>query len=361
MHLSTSDEYAQQPELLRAHPVYSRLLVLKKSLPSLDDVNTEEEKSDIENEEDQGARRRHEDDTPIDSHIKRTKNSEREQPPKKKRKITTKSEKPSLPVFDLVEPVFTTAKPSRTRPDPTVTDPYGETTSLQHADVIDKSARRKTLRFHTSKIESASAKRRGARINAVGGDDDLPYRERRKERTNEAKSSSARGRGGEDLDDPEFDVGEGNSGIDDDDGESGNEEDGPGGYYELVKRQAKEKKQKKKAEYEAAHSARYVFARIFFFFTLTYALFSRRHDMGDDEDMTGPRAITRTILANKGLTPRRAKSVRNPRVKKRQKFEKAKKKISSQKAIYKGGVGSTGRYHGEKSGISKVVKSVRFA
>ena len=47
-------------------------------------------------------------------------------------------------------------------------------------------------------------------------------------------------------------------------------------------------------------------------------------------------------------------------MKKRQKFDKAKKKISSQKAVYKGGIGDSGRYDGEKSGISKVVKSIRL-
>lgn len=78
----------------------------------------------------------------------------------------------------------------------------------------------------------------------------------------------------------------------------------------------------------------------------------------DDADASGPRAPTRAILKNKGLTPHRPKSVRNPRVKKRQKFDQAKKKISSQKAVYKGGDG--GKYEGEKSGISKVVKSVRL-
>lgn len=66
------------------------------------------------------------------------------------------------------------------------------------------------------------------------------------------------------------------------------------------------------------------------------------------------------MLKNRGLTPHRAKSVRNPRVKKRQRYEKAKKKVSSQKAVYKGGLAATGRYDGEKSGISKVVKSVRL-
>ena len=79
----------------------------------------------------------------------------------------------------------------------------------------------------------------------------------------------------------------------------------------------------------------------------------------EDGEVSGPRSLTRAILANKGLTPHRPKAVRNPRVKKRQKFEKAKKKISSQKAVYKGGLSeSGGRYDGERSGISKVVKSV---
>lgn len=78
------------------------------------------------------------------------------------------------------------------------------------------------------------------------------------------------------------------------------------------------------------------------------------------EASEGPRGLTSAILKNRGLTPHRSKSVRNPRVKKRMKFDKAKKKLGSQKAIYKGGVGESGRYDGEKSGISKVVKAVRL-
>jgi U3 small nucleolar RNA-associated protein 3 len=78
------------------------------------------------------------------------------------------------------------------------------------------------------------------------------------------------------------------------------------------------------------------------------------------EASDGPRALTRAILKNRGLTPHRSKSVRNPRVKKRMRFEKAKKKIGSQKAVYKGGIGGAGDYGGEKSGISKVVKAVRL-
>ena len=80
----------------------------------------------------------------------------------------------------------------------------------------------------------------------------------------------------------------------------------------------------------------------------------------EEDTADGPRALTRAILKNKGLTPTRSKSVRNPRVKKRMRYEKAKKKVSSQKAVYKGGLATTGRYEGEKSGISKVIKSRRL-
>jgi U3 small nucleolar RNA-associated protein 3 len=62
------------------------------------------------------------------------------------------------------------------------------------------------------------------------------------------------------------------------------------------------------------------------------------------------------------MTPRRPKAVRNPRVKKRERFEKAKKQMGSKKAIFKGGLASLpgGRYEGEKTGISNVVKSVKL-
>lgn len=52
----------------------------------------------------------------------------------------------------------------------------------------------------------------------------------------------------------------------------------------------------------------------------------------------------------------------NPRVKKRQQYDKAKKKLASQKAVYKGGLNAVGgSYEGEISGInSRVIKSVKF-
>ena len=74
-----------------------------------------------------------------------------------------------------------------------------------------------------------------------------------------------------------------------------------------------------------------------------------------DDAADGPRSVSRAILSNRGLTPHRSKSVRNPRVKKRQRYEQAKKKVSSQKAVFKGGLaGSKGVYEGEHSGVSAV-------
>ncbi|KAJ7134521.1 Sas10 C-terminal domain-containing protein [Mycena epipterygia] len=334
LHLRSSEKYTRRPDLLRTHPVLARLLTLKQSLITLEDLDFAVSDSEADSNDDsdpdilmdaeqlwkldrmQGLDEDELEDLLNDATTMPEQDAEAR--PKKKRKTTT-----TLPVFDLVEPVFTTSTVAQHRPDSSA-DAYGEATSLQHADAADKTARRKTLRFHTSKIESASARRQGARNNAVGGDDDLPYRDNRKQ---PAKVPVMREQRGQDLDEAEPqpkmpDV------------------EGADGYYELVKRKSKEKKEHKKAEYEAAQDA-------------------ARPDF-ESPSADGPRSLTRTILANKGLTPHRPKSVRNPRVKKREKFRKANMKISSQKAVYKGGLAETGRYDGEKSGISKVIKSVRL-
>ncbi|CAG8462885.1 8584_t:CDS:2 [Scutellospora calospora] len=60
------------------------------------------------------------------------------------------------------------------------------------------------------------------------------------------------------------------------------------------------------------------------------------------------RQINYQILKNKGLTPYRKKEQRNPRVKHRNRYEKAKKKIKSIKRVFSQQEGS---YGGEKTGI----------
>jgi U3 small nucleolar RNA-associated protein 3 len=57
---------------------------------------------------------------------------------------------------------------------------------------------------------------------------------------------------------------------------------------------------------------------------------------------------------------KRSKDSRNPRVKKRKKYEDKKKKLGSTKQLYKGGEGRGG-YAGELTGIKKnLVKSVKL-
>lgn len=308
------------------------------------------------------------------------------EPPKKKRK-TDKKDKDSVKptssrttVFDLVEPEFehSTTKPVSPPSFPDAADSFGEQTILQSFDAADKQARKRSLRFHTSKIEGASTRRSKGAKNLLGGDDDIPYRERKKQKEiREAKESAkrAKGLGGDDLSDgdPEVDMDMEFTGFHGDaggaksgkkrgrdylDGENGGVD--PGEYYSLVERSTKEKKEKRKAEYDAAKTAeRYASPN---FSNPTYLAYESnpRDALTAPEADDGPRALTRTILKNRGLTPHRSKSVRNPRVKKRQKFEKAKKKVSSQKAVYKGGIGDAANYGGEKSGISKIVKAVRL-
>ncbi|KAI0373750.1 hypothetical protein BV20DRAFT_962324 [Pilatotrama ljubarskyi] len=405
LHLRTSEKYVQRPELLRSHPILPRLLKLKQSLTTLEDLDfaasdAESDLSGLSDEDEEEDEEMDMDDmmadaeelwagsklkkkgkglergeleellreanglmdedgdvsTSLNGTQKKTKRKQKpaaEEPPKKKRKAADASAEPVTPVFDLVEPELdvptSKSKSSKAKAKAsTITsadDVYGEASALDVADAADKQARKKSLRFHTSRIESTAARRAGARAGAIGGDDDIPYRERKKEKEARLAKEVAKAREGmgADLDDVDPEVEMASEGKKAkkrrrDGSESEDEGGDANGYYELVQRKSKEKKEKKKQEYEAAKAAeRYV----------------------EEEGVDGPRSLTRAILKNKGLTPKRSKSVRNPRVKKRQKYEKAKKKVASQKAVYRGGVDAS-RYSGEKTGITQTVKGVRL-
>ncbi|KAI0755264.1 Sas10 C-terminal domain-containing protein [Daedaleopsis nitida] len=411
LHLRTSEKFVQRPDLLQAHPIIARLLMLKQSLHTLEELDFAasddgSDLSDLDDDESEldwmtdaqdlwagnntlkskskgleqgeleellreanalihtangppprhkaksGSKHGPESETKM-TKPKRKAKADEPAPPRKKRKAGDASAKPAAPVFDLVEPEFASGRqPNKKRKAKAAAeDVYGEAAVLDAADAADKHARKKSLRFHVARIESTAARRAGARAGAIGGDDDIPYRERKREKEARVAREVAKARAqGDDLDDVDPELGSAPAGkngkkrrrdeADDDDGGSGSGGEGAeGGYYELVQRKSKEKKEKKKLEYEAALAA-------------------ARHV--DEESVDGPRSLTRAILKNKGLTPKRPKSVRNPRVKKRQKFEQAKKKVASQKAVYKGGVDAT-RYSGEKTGISQTVKSVRLS
>ncbi|CAG8468615.1 9923_t:CDS:2 [Paraglomus brasilianum] len=73
---------------------------------------------------------------------------------------------------------------------------------------------------------------------------------------------------------------------------------------------------------------------------------------------TAKRAINYQIMKNKGLTPTRKKEQRNPRVKHRKKFERAKKRIKSIKRVVAPKVGP---YAGELTGIkTNLSRSIKF-
>ena len=288
-YLRASEYFSQRPELLRSHPIFGRLLQLKQALSTLEelDFHLSDSDSEIGDSEDDDSfdegetedvstllkRYRKGSKLELDDLVELFREAEevatsgktmgksksavlpqpKKEPPKKKRK-TSAAGKPA-PVFDLEEPTYVPSK-LRTAITSGDDDAFGDAVVLGTADAADKKARKHTLRFHTSKIESASARRQGARL-ALGGDDDVPYRERRKEkeaRVQREARAGKRGQGGDDLDDiePESVRGASRGGVNEDDGSA--EEDADG-YYSLVQRQKRERKESKKLAYEASKAA----------------------------------------------------------------------------------------------------------
>lgn len=285
LHLRASGKYSARPELLRQHPVLKRLLTLKQSLTTLEDLNfnssdSEDEFDSEEDEDDESmsdnaldefdtwlAARKHGLDvgelegleisnTPAIEKPKPKPKSKVDPPPKKKQKALNGKALPKI-VFDVEEPTLPKAGPSTTKKSQSSTADafgFGEATALDDADVADKGGRRKALRFHTSKIESASARRQGAR-NALGGDDDVPYRDRKKQ--GEKQKRSNLGAGGADLDDadPEPREQARKRGRDEESDGASSAEDDDDGYYSLVKKQKNASKAEKKAQYDAVKEA----------------------------------------------------------------------------------------------------------
>lgn len=217
---------------------------------------------------------------------------------------------------------------------------FGEEESLDARMAADKAAKKKSLRFYTSQIVQKASKRADAGRDA-GGDLDIPYRERLRDRAarlnaeaeNRGKKNSKHG-----------------TALGDDDASSGDEavakqvrgeEDE---YYDMVAHRTKAKKDDKTARKEALAAAK-ITDRVVEVSTI-----------GED----GKRKINYQIEKNKGLAPKRKKDVRNPRVKKRKKYEEKQKKLKSMKAVYQGGEGKGG-YQGETTGIKTgLIKSVKL-
>ncbi|KAJ5682223.1 hypothetical protein N7462_005388 [Penicillium macrosclerotiorum] len=224
---------------------------------------------------------------------------------------------------------------------------FGDEDALTAREAEEKAKQKRSLRFYTSQLAQKANKRNAAGRDA-GGDADIPHRERLKDRQFRLNAEAEkRGRErpdiGEELggesDEEDHRVakqlrkGGNGSGTDDDE------------YYDMVAARSKQRKDDKKARADAHAAAAREGGRV-----------EIQEAIGPD----GKRAITYQIEKNKGLMQKRNKDSRNPRVKKRKKFEEKKKKLGSIRQIYKGGEGRGG-YGGELTGIKKnLVKSTKF-
>ena len=244
----------------------------------------------------------------------------------------------------LSKPSKTSTKPVNAQEDSE--SDFGEQTTLTAHEAAEKAKRKKSLRFYTSQIVQKSNKRDAAGRDA-GGDADIPYRERLKDRQARL-NAEAEQRGKKPKESSKGDPLGGPSDEEDHtaaqelrNGEGSGSED----YYDLVASRSAGKKAAK-AVLAAAHTQAEKEGGIV--------------RVVEDEGVDGKRAISYAIEKNKGLAPKRKKDVRNPRVKKRKKYEDKKKKLGSIRQIYKGGE-PRGGYSGEKTGIKKdLIRSVKL-
>lgn len=241
-------------------------------------------------------------------------------------------------LYDLPLTASAKRKKSKAVQDDSDSD-FGEETSLDARTAAEKAARKKTLKFYTSQIVQKANKRAGAGREA-GGDADLPYRERLRDR--QARLMAEAERRGQKTSKRGADLGDDSD--DDDDAAAGalrNQEDD---YYDMVAHRAKTKNEEKAARH-AAHAAASKADRVV-----------ETEEVGED----GKRKITYAIEKNKGLAPKRKKEVRNPRVKKRMQYAAKQKKLASMRPVWKGGE-PKGGYRGEVAGINAaVVRNVRL-
>ena len=220
---------------------------------------------------------------------------------------------------------------------------FGEETSLTAHEAAEKARQKKSLRFYTSQITQKANKRDAAGRDA-GGDADVPYRERLKDK--QARLNAEAEVRGKRIKDTKGDILGGES--DEEDHKTAialRNEGGDEDYYDLVAARL-QKKKAAKAALSAAHQQA----------AKEGGTVQIVEEVGPD----GKRGITYAIEKNKGLTPKRKKDVRNPRVKKRKKYEEKKKKLGSIRQVYKGGEGRGG-YGGELTGIKKgLIRSIKL-
>ncbi|CAK7269233.1 something about silencing protein 10 [Sporothrix epigloea] len=216
----------------------------------------------------------------------------------------------------------------------------GEEDALDVRTAEENLKRKKSLGFYTSQIMQKSNMRSDASAQA-GGDADIPYRERFRDRQARLEAAAARRAEAPIQSDEEL------GGSDDDSDAGGDKGDADKAanlaYYDSIVNAHNAKmdaKAARKAAIEAGKLDRVV------------------PDSLLDKD--GRRQLTWEIEKNKGLSHKTLKEKKNnPRVKKRVKFEKKKKQLASMRAVYK--PVDRDNYQGERTGISTgLVRSIKL-
>ncbi|KAI2782971.1 Sas10 C-terminal domain-containing protein [Daldinia loculata] len=262
-------------------------------------------------------------------------------------KVKAKAEKKKAKAIeeslaDLDALVATKKKPKKSTVDIAARDSdsdFGEEEALDAKSAAEKAVRKKSLRFYTSQIVQ-KANRRAAGGRDAGGDMDIPYRERLKDR--QARLNAEAEKRGQKSSKMGADLGDASD--EEDERVATAVRDDEDDYYDMIAA-ATSKKKGDKAARAAALAAASKNDRIV-----------ETEEIGED----GKRKITYQIQKNKGLAPRRKKDVRNPRVKKRKAYAEKQKKLKSIKPVYGGGEGRGG-YGGELTGIKPgLVKSVKL-
>jgi U3 small nucleolar RNA-associated protein 3 len=216
---------------------------------------------------------------------------------------------------------------------------FGEETELTAHELAEKAKKKKSLRFYTSQI-AQKANKRDAAGKDYGGDADIPHRERLKDRQARLQAEAEK-RGQHKDSGPGVTLGEGGDSSGDESPAPRNEDyEDEEGYYDMIAARSNAKKLAK-SERATAYAAA----------AAQNATVIEEEVVGDD----GRRMISYQIEKNKGLTPHRKKSVRNPRVKKKEKYKEKQKKLKSMMPVFDSKKKQAGgaNYGGELTGIKK--------
>ncbi|KAJ3154960.1 hypothetical protein HDU86_004479 [Geranomyces michiganensis] len=263
---------------------------------------------------------------------------------------------------------------------------FGETDNLDDADADDKMARKRSLKFHVTRVDQAITARQNRLSRSAGGDEDLPYRDK----NGKLIKPNLPGEEPAVLPERKFDAPDDLANNSDNYSEQGEEEEDEEAFMEQLMREglgsdattAGGKKRPREDDDDADLLSDGGDENLAYYNSIVGDKKRKKADQEEriraekeaetlasslpygDEDEIDPRSkrpANYKILANKGLTPRRSKVQRNARVKKRVRYESAKKKLGSFKRIVKDPAASKG-YAGEKTGIkTNLARSVRFA